>query len=55
MPAPGQGIKNKNMNRRNSMFKIKILFPQTKQVEVEKWPSCKKNERKKNNRTFLRQ
>ena len=55
VPAPGQGIGNKNMNRRNSVFKIKILFPQTKQVEVEKWPSCKKNERKKNNRTFLRQ
>ena len=30
VPAPGQGIGNKNiMNRRNSMFKIKILFPQT--------------------------
>ena len=28
--VPGQGIGNKNiMNRRNSMFKIKILFPQT--------------------------
>ena len=53
VPAPGQGIGNKNMNRRNSMFKIKILFPQTKQVE--KWPSCEKNERKKNSRTFLRQ
>ena len=35
--APGQRIGNKNiMNRRNSMFKIKTLLPQTFQVEVKK-------------------
>ena len=34
------------MNRRNAMFKIKTLLPQTKQVEVKKkWPSGKENER----------
>ena len=39
--APGQRIGNKNiMNRRQSMFKIKTLLPQIKQVEAEKkWPS----------------
>ena len=35
--APGQRIENKNiMNRRQSMFKIKTLLPQSKQVEVKK-------------------
>ena len=35
--APGHGIGNKNiMNRKNSMFKIKALLPQTLQVEVKK-------------------
>ena len=35
--APGQRIGNKNMmNRRQSMFKIKTLLPQIKQVEVKK-------------------
>ena len=35
--APGQRNGNKNfMNRRNSMFKIKTLLPQTLQVEVKK-------------------
>ena len=34
--APGQRIGNKNiMNRRQSMFKIKALLPQHKQVEVK--------------------
>ena len=34
--APGQRIKNKNiMNRRQSMFKIKTLLPQCKQIEVK--------------------
>ena len=37
VPAPGQRIGNKNiMNRRQSMFKIKTLLPQIKQVEVKK-------------------
>ena len=35
--APDQRIGNKNiMNRRQSMFKIKTLLPQIKQVEVKK-------------------
>ena len=35
--APGQRIGNKNkMNRTPSMFKIKTLLPQIKQVEVKK-------------------
>ena len=35
--APGQRIGNKNtMNRRQSMFKIKTLSPQHKQIEVKK-------------------
>ena len=35
--APGQRIGNKNiMNRKQSMFKIKTVLPQTEQVEVEK-------------------
>ena len=35
--APGQRIGNKNiMNRRESMFKIKTLLPQIKQVQVKK-------------------
>ena len=35
--APGQRIENKNiMNRTPSMFKIKTLLPQIKQVEVKK-------------------
>ena len=35
--APGQRIGNKNiMNGRRSMFKIKTLLPQIKQVEVKK-------------------
>ena len=34
--APGQRIGNRNiMNRRQSMFKIKTLLPQIKQVEVK--------------------
>ena len=34
--APGQRIENKNiMNRRQSMFKIKTLLPQYKQIEVK--------------------
>ena len=37
MTALGQRIGNKNiMNRGQSMFKIKILLPQIKQVEVKK-------------------
>ena len=33
----GQRIGNKNiMNRRNAMFKIKILLPRSKQIEVKK-------------------
>ena len=37
VPAPGQRIGNKNtMNRRQSMFKIKTLSPQHKQIEVKK-------------------
>ena len=33
--ALGQRIENKNiMNRRQSMFKIKTLLPQIKQVEI---------------------
>ena len=36
VPTPGQRIGNKNiMNRRQSMFKIKALLPQHKQVEVK--------------------
>ena len=35
--APDQRIGNKNiMNRRQSMFKIKTLLPQHKQIEVKK-------------------
>ena len=34
--APGQRIGNKNMNRRNSMFKLKTLLRQTLGVEVKK-------------------
>ena len=35
--ALGQRIGNKNiMNRRQSMFKMKTLLPQIKQVEVKK-------------------
>ena len=35
--VPGQKIGNKNiMNRRQSMFKIKTLLPQHKQIEVKK-------------------
>ena len=34
--APGQRIGNKNMNRRNAVFKIKTLVPQLKQVEVRR-------------------
>ena len=35
--APGQKIGNKNiMNRRQSIFKIRALLPQIKQVEVKK-------------------
>ena len=35
--APGQRIGNKNiMNRKNSMFKIKTLLPQTPHIEVKK-------------------
>ena len=34
--APGQRIGNKNLNKRNSMFKIKTLLPQTLQIEVKK-------------------
>ena len=35
--AQGQRIGNKNiMNRRNAMFKIKILLPRSKQIEVKK-------------------
>ena len=35
--APGQRIRNKNIrNKRQSMFKIKTLLPQIKQVEVKK-------------------
>ena len=35
--APGQRIGNKNiLNRKNSMFKIKNLLPQTLQIEVKK-------------------
>ena len=37
MAAQGQRIGNKNiMNRRQSMFKIKTLLPQIKQVQVKK-------------------
>ena len=36
VPAPGQRIGNKNMNRRYAMFKIKNLLPRAKQVEVKK-------------------
>ena len=36
MFLPGQRTGNKNrMNRRQSMFKIKTLLPQIKQVEVQ--------------------
>ena len=35
--APGQSIGNKNiLNRKNSMFKVKTLLPQTLQVEVKR-------------------
>ena len=35
--APSQRIGNKNiMNRRNSMFKLKTLLPQTLRVEAKK-------------------
>ena len=35
--APGQRIGNKNiMKRKNSMFKIKTLLPQTPHIEVKK-------------------
>ena len=35
--APGQRIGNKTiMNKRQSMFKIKTLLPQIKQVQVKK-------------------
>ena len=37
VPAPGERFGNKNIvNRRNAMFKIKALLPQSKQVEVKK-------------------
>ena len=35
--APGESTGNKNiLNRRNSMFKVKTILPQTLQVEVKR-------------------
>ena len=50
VPAPGQRIGNKNMNRGHVMFKIKTLLHKLK---LKKWPSYKENERQEKIPLFL--
>ena len=45
--APGRRIGNKNIiNRRQSIFKIKTILPQIKQVEVKKWSNRRMTKKK---------
>ena len=50
VPAPGQRIGNKSMNRGHVMFKIKALLHKLK---LKKWPSYKENERQEKIPLFL--
>ena len=54
--ASGQRIGNKNIvNRRQSIFEIKTLLPQIKQVELKKRSGSQKNDCSKKISLFFRE